>query len=213
MWGNTNIGKFMNQAKKVKESRPQKDINSLVLTLFSRFMPGFYLLESTLKNRIFAVITEELGENWFIAQLENTNNDLLFRAEIDSILRRKPKKYKLSPEKLLLESGLGLWVEFFNNRIYKLAKGRPIKIFPNLPNHIKRAHIYQRLLKVKDFRNLLVHSRVPLITDKSNLKYLDEIQSNYKMLLELLEWIGEKPVFSLAQFEQEAAEIRTFLNK
>lgn len=203
----------MNPAKRMKESQPEKDIKFLVLTLYSRFLPLFYILENSLKNRIFKVIEEELSKNWFLAQLDNKNNDPLFRTEISLILNRKPKNYRLSPEKLKVESGLGLWVEFFNPRVYKLAKGRPIKIFSQLPKNIKRGDIYQRLMKIKDFRNLLVHSRIPIINDVSYLSYLNEIQDNYKILLELLEWMGETILLSLNQFEQEADEIRNLLKK
>jgi len=197
----------------MNERNSKKDIKHLVLILYSRFLPLFYLLEISLKERIFKVIEEELSKNWFLTQLDNTNNDPLFRSEISLIMNRKPKTFKLSPEKLMIESGLGLWVEFFNPRIYKLAKGRPIKIFHHLPKNIKRADIYKRLVKVKDFRNHLVHSRIPLVTDGSYVNYLNEIQDNYKILLELLEWIGEMAPLSLNQFEQEADEIRSLLTK
>jgi hypothetical protein len=197
----------------MKGSQPKKNIKFLVLTLYSRFLPLFYILESSLKNRIFKVIEDELSKSWFLTQLDNANNDPLFRTEISLILNRKPRNYQLSPEKLVVESGLGLWVEFFSPRVYKLAKGRPIKIFPYLPKNIKRSDIYQRLMKIKDFRNLLVHSRVPIINDEFSLNYLNEIQENYKTLLELLEWIGETTPLNLNQFEQEADEIRNSIKR
>jgi hypothetical protein len=154
----------------------------------------------------------ELGKNWFLTQMDKSVNDPLFKSEISLILNRKPKNYHLTPEKLIAESGLGLWVEFFGTRVYKLAKGRPIKIFSHLPAGIKRVDIYKRLNRVKDFRNLLVHSRIPLISDKSQLNYLKEIQENYKILIELIVWMGESPVLSQEQFEQEADDIRALLS-
>lgn len=183
----------------------------LILTLYSRFLPAYYILEYNLKIKLFNIVKDDLGNAWFQTQLNDTTNDPLFKAEIDLIKKRKPRGYRLSTEKLVYESGFGLWVEFFNNRVYRLAKGRPIKIFEHLPKHIKRADIYQRLIKVKEFRNLLVHARVPLIADKSEIPLLDNILDNYKILLELLSWLGEMPVFSLAQFEHELNEIKNGL--
>ena len=193
------------------KSRHRRDIRSLVLILYSRFFPAFYILESVLKNKLFNLIGEELGDNWFQVQLNDDTNDQLFKAEINLIKNRKPSNYVITPQKLLLESGFGLWVEFFNSRIYKLAKGRPIKIFSKLPKNIKRANIYQYLIKVKDFRNLLVHSRLPLINEASGAKELDSILDHYRMLMELLEWIDEVPVFSLEEFENEINIIRNLL--
>ncbi|HJT73935.1 MAG TPA: hypothetical protein VJ720_07955, partial [Chitinophaga sp.] len=84
-------------------------------------------------------------------------------------------------------------------------------IFSKLPKNIKRANIYQYLIKVKDFRNLLVHSRLPLINEASGAKELDSILDHYRMLMELLEWIDEVPVFSLEEFENEINIIRNLL--
>lgn len=189
------------------------DLRSLVLTLYSSFFPAFYVLEKALKTEIFSVIEKDLGEEWFLVQLNDSVNDPLFKAEIAQILQRKPKRYTLTPELLREESGLGIWVEFFNPRIYRLSKGRPVKIFRSLPKGIKRVDIYRRLLMVKNFRNLLVHSRFPLITTEEDLVYLDETEETYRILLQLIEWLGEPPIITLEQFRQECRQIRGLLIK
>ncbi|MGN6417049.1 MAG: hypothetical protein ACTHMC_06140, partial [Pseudobacter sp.] len=114
-------------------------------------------------------------------------------------------------ELLREESGLGIWVEFFNPRIYKLSKGRPVKIFRKLPKDIKRVDIYRRLVRVKEFRNLLVHSRFPLITTEADIGYLEEMKEIYSILLQLIDWLGETPAITLEQFNEEGRQIRSLL--
>src|SRR5687768_14250951 len=146
----------MNNTKKLAE---------LSLSVYSSFFPAFYLLEFTLKNKIYQLLKEELGNDWFNEQLKEEKVNSLFSAEQELIQKRKPKNFKVFDNALFHEAGFGFWVEFFNPRIYKLSKGRPIKIFTQLPNGIKRKNLYEKLIKVKDFRNRLYHSRIPLITE------------------------------------------------
>lgn len=123
-------------------------------------------------------------------------------------------KYKVSDNVLFLEAGFGFWVEFFNPRIYKLSKGRPIKIFTQLPNGIKRKNLYEKLSKVKDFRNRLYHSRIPPVTEKSHEEYIDECVENYEILLELLSWIDSpnRDFFNLSHFKEKTNRMKSLLN-
>jgi hypothetical protein len=190
-----------------------KKLTKLSLSLYSSFFPGFYLLELTLKNKLFHLLKEEISKDWFTEQLKMENEDTLFSAEREIILRRKPKNFTLTDNGLLLESGFGFWVEFFNNRVYKLSKGRPIKIFTQLPKGIKRKDIYERLVKLKEFRNRLYHSRIPLITEKAQAKCISEAQENYEMLLELLHWLDSPnyDLFDLSHFVKQVNQIKSLL--
>lgn len=210
MWGTVKLRKIFKYPKRLKKIF-MKDLRYLVLTLYSRFFPLLYILENTLKTGIFSIIEKELGKEWFIVQLNDNSNDPLFKAEITQIINRKPRNYVITPELLKEESGLGLWVEFFNPRIYKLSKGRPIKVFTGLPREIKRVDIYKRLITVKEFRNQLVHSRFPLIKSAGDLIRLDETEEIYAVLLQLIHWLGESPLMTLDQFKQDAGEIRSLL--
>jgi len=114
---------------------------------------------------------------------------------------------------LFHEAGFGFWVEFFNPRIYKLSKGRPIKIFTQLPNGIKRKNLYEKLIKVKDFRNRLYHSRIPLITEKSHEAYINESVENYEILLELLSWLDSpsRDFLNLSDFKERTNKMKLLL--
>jgi len=175
-------------SQKIPENK--KELTSLSLALYGSFYPAFYLLEITLKTRLFNLVQEKLGENWFSKQLEVSEKDSLFRQELEQIKRRKPKGFKVKAEGLLVESGLGFWVEFFNKRVYKLTKGIPILIFTNLPAEVKRKEIYAKLDNVKEIRNQLVHFRIPPITQSADLKYLDQLQKAVGDLTALLAWLN-----------------------
>lgn len=190
-----------------------KKLTTLSLSLYSSFFPGFYLLEFTLRNKLFELIKVELGADWFVEQLNTEKENILFTAESELIMKRKPKNFMLSDNGLLLESGFGFWVEFFNNKVYKLSKGRPIKIFTQLPKEIKRKDLYGKLIKVKKFRNRLYHSRIPPITEKTHVRYIDEALENYEVLLQLLQWldIANHDIFKLSHFEKKVNKIKSLL--
>jgi hypothetical protein len=190
-----------------------KKLTELSLSVYSSFFPAFYLLEFTLKNRIYHLLKEELGDDWFKEQLNKGNINSLFSAEAELIQKRKPRNFKVSDNALFLEAGFGFWVEFFNPRIYKLSKGRPIKIFIQLPNGIKRKNLYEKLIKVKDFRNKLYHSRIPLVTEKSHEAYIRESVENYEILFELLSWLDNpnRDFLNVSDFKEKTNKMKLLL--
>lgn len=199
-----------------KKSLKKEDKDKLLhisLDFYATFYPKYYLLETLLKNRLFHLLKEKLGENWFSYQLDsNHESNNLFKQEADFILRRKPKGFVLSDKGLLVESGFGLWVEFFNRHLYKEAKGLPIMIFPKLPRTVKRKELYQKLNKVKELRNQLFHYRLLPITEVGQIKYLDKLVDANKDLMSLLKWL-DAPLGTLEsnEFENKVDEIRKML--
>jgi len=163
------------------------------LQLYSSFYPLFYLLESTLKSRLFELLKRKLGTDWFTVQLDSPKTEPLFDQEKELILRRKPKGFTISDQRFLEESGLGVWVEFFNRELYKTTKGWPIHVFENLPKDVKRKDIYVRLVKIKELRNQLAHSRIPPLTSTNDLEKLHFIVQTAKELEEILGWMGSLP--------------------
>jgi hypothetical protein len=64
---------------------------------------------------------------------------------------------------------LGFWVELFNRETYKQLKGSPIKAFEYRPTTVKRNDIYRMFKNVKDIRNEIVHSRMPIGPKKEDI--------------------------------------------
>jgi hypothetical protein len=184
----------------------------LSLNLYSTFYPKYYVLETILKDRLYILLKENLGANWFTQQINSNHQNNLIKREAEFILLRKPRGFVLNEKGLLIESGLGVWVEFFNKDFYKEVKGLPIHIFHQLPPNIKRKDLYQKLNSVKDLRNRLFHYRLLPITEPEQLKYLDELIETNNTIMDLLTWL-DAPVNGLAlnEFESKAAEIRALL--
>lgn len=169
----------------------EESLISANLTLLSGFYPFLYILELTLKNRLYNQLKTSIGEDWFATQLNKP--DPLFKEEAANILRRKPQNFIIKDSGLLVEAGLGFWVEFFNKRLYKETKGIPISIFKHRPKGIKRKNIYYELDAIKQFRNDLFHSRICLALNISDTPILDQWSGHAKQLVTLLTWFGDLP--------------------
>lgn len=63
----------------------------------------------------------------------------------------------LTSGKIISDQTLGFWLAFFLSHHYSLVGGQPIHIFPNKPTNENRASIYDKLDKIKDFRNRVNH--------------------------------------------------------
>jgi len=201
----------INNKKNLKYEEKDRLFN-LSLNLYSTFYPKYYVLETLLKDRLFKVLKEKLGVNWFTLQMNSSNEQNLIKREADFILQRKPIGFVLNERGLMIESGMGVWVEFFSKDLYREVKGLPIHIFHQLPSNVKRKDLYQKLNNVKDLRNKLFHYRLLPITEPEQLKYLDELIDTNKILMDLLTWL-DAPINGLAlnEFESKVAEIRALL--
>lgn len=204
---------FMTTDNKKKLKNAEKDsLLHLSLKLYSTFYPKYYLLETLLRKQLFKLFKEKLGDDWFILQMNSSDEHNLIKREAEFILQRKPKGFLLNEKGFFIEVGLTLLVEFFSRDFYKEVKGLPIHIFHQLPSNVKRKDLYQKLNNVKDLRNKLFHHRLLPITEPEQLKYLDELIDTNKILMDLLTWL-DAPISGLAlnEFESKAAEIRALL--
>lgn len=194
---------FMGKSNK-KNVNENKNADQLLYTLlqfYASFFPGFYLLELTLKNRIYHELKDKLGNDWFNRKLADAQNDPLFAQEKEYIMRRKSSGFEVTDEGLKVESGLGFWVEFFNRRLYKETKGIPIAIFKKLPKEKKRKDIYTRLERIRQLRNQLVHSRIPPVANAAQSRHLERMLETAKDLGEIFKWFGNIPKFVINRKE------------
>lgn len=192
-------------AKSQKNDRKGFDnLETLSLQLFASFFPKFYFLELELRTKLFNLIKEKIAADWFSQQITSQAKDSLFEREAALILQRKPKGFYLKDSALFSETSLGFWIEFFNPRIYKLTKGLPILVFSKRPTNIKRKDLYNMLTKVKDFRNQLMHGRIPLLISPDQTIRLIEIINLDKELSLLLKWMD---ITGWQQFERKGPQI------
>lgn len=206
----------MSKSKQKKGEKTASRDGRLVLqslNLYATFYPKYYLLETTLKNRLYTLVKQQLGESWFADQLTSSSKDSIFKLEESLILRRKPKGFVLKDNGLLVESGFGIWVELFNRQLYKELKGVPILIFTKLPSNIKRKELYQLLSKVKELRNQLFHYRIPPVVDVVQLKDIDKLVEVNNDLMHLLQWLDVAIAGPASkEFEKKVAMLKKALS-
>lgn len=165
----------------------QADIELFIIEnmkISTSYYKKIFLLENTLKYSINAILDNTFKQNW----VEVYKDDIYFSKIIENELKNY-NEFGLNYS-ILDKSAFGFWIELFNRESYKRLKGVPIKIFKFKPNHINRKLLYQKLLRIKEFRNYIYHNNFPL-TIKSNLSEsklaLEEIDCDIK---DIFIWVG-----------------------
>ena len=115
-------------------------------------------------------------------------NDFLKNSIEKSEKRLRRLKLPVTCNHIIADTSFGFWTELFEIQHYKILKGRPIKIFENLPAGIGRKEVSDRLNKIRILRNRISHNE-PLCFKSSSLDF-SGIQTNYLILQELLLWLN-----------------------
>jgi hypothetical protein len=115
-------------------------------------------------------------------------NDFLKSSIEKSEKRLKRLNLTITSSRIIADQSFGFWTEFFEVHHYKLLKGRPIKIFDNLPTGMGRKEVSDRLNKIRMIRNRISHNEP--ICFKGTLLDFTEIEGAYLILLELISWIN-----------------------
>ena len=115
-------------------------------------------------------------------------NDFLKNSIEKSEKRLKRLNLTITSSRIIADQSFGFWTEFFEVHHYKLLKGRPIKIFDNLPAGMGRKEVSDRLNKIRMIRNRISHNEP--ICFKGTFLDFAEIEGAYLILLELISWIN-----------------------
>ncbi len=115
-------------------------------------------------------------------------NDFLKNSIEKSEKRLRRLKLPVTCNHIIADTSFGFWTELYEIQHYKILKGRPIKIFENLPAGIGRKEVSDRLNKIRILRNRISHNE-PLCFKSSSLDF-SGIQTNYLILQELLLWLN-----------------------
>lgn len=90
--------------------------------------------------------------------------------------------------RIISEQTFGFWTDLFEIHHYRILKGRPIKMFKNLPSGYGRSEVLQELSKVRRFRNRINHNE-PICFVNNSIDFSQTIEV-YKSICNLLEWIN-----------------------
>ncbi len=94
--------------------------------------------------------------------------------------------------RIISEQTFGFWTDLFENHHYKILRGRPIKMFKNLPSGYGRTEILNELTKVRQFRNRINHNE-PICFVGTRIDFTNT-SAVYNSIINLLKWISPELV-------------------
>lgn len=190
------------------------------LILSQAFYPILSVLEISLRNAIDKQLNNYFSDsNWLIKQKTGFMNDSLLNINpipfyMKNNVNRVQSKLNSSAthDKILSQLTFGFWTEFFHPKYYKILHGQPIHIFSNLPKHIKRNNIYNKLNSIRVFRNRIYHYEpICFINSTFDVKHLKNI---YSEIIELIQWFDNDLFEWVSKIDTTAIELEkiTLLN-
>lgn len=136
------------------------------IRLAQAFHPILSQFEVVLRNSLNSVLTAYFGDaDWIINQKTGFMRDHSLRSsnyflktcvqKTETALSRR--SIPITSGKIISDQTFGFWLAFFLRHHYSLVGGQPIHIFSHKPATENRASIYDKLDKIKDFRNRVNH--------------------------------------------------------
>lgn len=176
------------------------------LQVTQAFHPLLGSLEVIIRNGINDQLTSYFGDpDWIINQkvgfmvdpaLTHANkktgkvetNRFLLNSVIGTERKLIKKGIGITSGRIISEQSFGFWTDLFENHHYKILKGRPIKMFKNLPAGFGRTQVLNELTKVRQFRNRINHNE-PICFIGSSIDFSDTL-AVYNSILKLMIWIN-----------------------
>lgn len=178
------------------------------IRLSQAFYPLLTIFEVIFRNAINEELTMKFSDqNWLINQKNSfmidpsltspdrisgkPKNNHFMKISIEKIENRHPNK--CTQGKIISSLELGFWVAFFDKHHFKILLGRPIKIFSKLPQGTNRDTIFEKLLRIKEFRNRVYHNEAIIFSrdhNNSPIFRLDDAHKVYNDIKDLMTWLG-----------------------
>lgn len=193
------------------------------LKVAQAFHPLLGSLEVVLRNGINDQLTSYFADpDWIINQktgfmidpiLTHTNkitgNVETNRFILNSVKGAERKLRKrgvgITSGKIISEQTFGFWTDLFENHHYKILRGRPIKLFKNLPPGHGRTQVLNELSKVRQFRNRINHNE-PICFIGPAIDFSDTL-AVYNSILNLLRWINPELISWVKDIDKVNATI------
>ncbi|MFN8714975.1 MAG: hypothetical protein ACK5Z2_19155 [Bacteroidota bacterium] len=177
-------------------SNRAKRLYTANIRLAQAFHPILSQVEVVLRNSLNTVLSAHFTDaDWIINQKSGFMRDSSLRnshyflrtciQKTESKLSRR--SIPITSGKIIADQTLGFWVAFFLPHHYSLVGGQPIHIFPHKPATVNRANIYDKLNKIKDFRNRVNHCE-PICFSGHIIDCSDTLEIR-TIIYSLIEWI------------------------
>ncbi len=147
--------------------------NSLNIKLAGHFTDSDWIINQ--KNGFMRDVSLRSSHYFFKTCVQKTENKLSRRS------------IPITSGKIISDQTFGFWIAFFLAHHYSLVGGQPIHIFSNKPTSENRASIYNKLDKIKDFRNRVNHCEpICFVGHNIDCAYALEVRNT---IYNLIEWI------------------------
>lgn len=194
------------------------------LKVAQAFHPLLGTLEVIIRNGVNDQLTSLFSDpNWIINQkagfmidplLTYTNkktgkvetNRFLFNSVRNAEQKLIRKGIGVTSGKIISEQTFGFWTDLFENHHYKILKGRPIKMFKNLPSGYGRTEVSSELTKVRQFRNRINHNE-PICFIGAAIDFSNTL-AVYTSISNLLSWINPELNTWIKGFDKVTQTIR-----
>ena len=113
---------------------------------------------------------------------------------------------RITSGRIISEQTFGFWTDLFEKHHYKILKGRPIKLFKNLPSGYGRTEVLNELSKVRQFRNRINHNE-PICFIGTSIDFSNTLDV-YNSIIKLLTWINPELIPWIKSLDKIQAAIK-----
>lgn len=162
------------------------------ITLSRQLYGVIGVFEVILRNSIDRYMIAQQGNEW----LENAVTpggyfDISFGCEdifhyVQEAIHKLGAKY--THDALIANLTFGFWTYLFAPKEFAASGSTLLGAFPNRPFGTKQKVVFQNLIKINDLRNRIAHHEP--ICFENNTVSTNRTERRYKLILELLQWLG-----------------------
>lgn len=166
------------------------------IRLAQAFHPVITQFEVVLRNSLNLQLSSYFIDNdWIINQKNGFMSDVSLRTSkffiknsvLKSEVKLRRRRVVVTSGKIVSDQTFGFWVSLFLSHHYRLIGGQSIQIFQHKPSVENRASLYDKLNKIREFRNRVNHCE-PICFVGSNINCTNALQIQ-AILLDLIRWI------------------------
>lgn len=165
------------------------------MVLSQRMYAVLGIFEVVLRNSIDRYMISEKGPLWLEDAVDVGGYLDLYPGCESSFHSVQEAIHSLGSEythdRLITSLTLGFWRYQFSTREYAASGNILLNIFINRPFGTKQKDILKKLIKINRIRNRIAHYEP--ICFKEDIISTSSIERTYKLILELLQWLGCNP--------------------
>lgn len=186
------------------------------ITLSQQVYGIFGVFEVIFRNAIDKHYTSMKGSEW-LAKAISSNGFLSQSSGCEFAVHCITEAiYKLgdqySHDRLVAKMSFGFWTYQFAKREYAAGGSTLINIFFNRPFDTKQKEIAKTLLKIGDLRNRIAHYEPICFANKANIISTEVVKNRYKLILQMLRWLGYDPKELLYEIDHVNEAIQAIEN-